>query len=239
MGLSSNSIIHFSNKKGLEGILGKNFGMKYCKETLYTNYSDPIELYVPMISFCDIPLSETKEHIGKYGNYGIGLTKEWAKNNNLNPVLYIEQNSYLTRSYISVFKDTKDTKEMTAKKNTLNILRYMKNYEADLLRGRKITKNYRFSDEREWRYVADINSANIKFLITKAEYDKNKHGRLLPNVSLKFEPRDIKYIIIKNDNEIEHFINLLRNAKGKTYTQFDIERLTTRIITAEQIKSDF
>ena len=31
---------------------------------------------VPMISFCDIPISDSVEHVQKYGSYAIGLTKE-------------------------------------------------------------------------------------------------------------------------------------------------------------------
>jgi hypothetical protein len=49
--------------------------------------------YYPMISFCDLPLSLAKDQFSKYGNYAIGLSKEWGVANKLNPVIYIEQNS--------------------------------------------------------------------------------------------------------------------------------------------------
>ena len=60
----------------------------------------------------------------------------------------------------------------------------------------------------------------------------------LSDMSLAFEPNDIKYIIIKNDSEISNFLDLLRNAKGKNYSFHDIERLMTRILTTDQIVSD-
>ncbi len=55
---------------------------------------------------------------------------------------------------------------------------------------------------------------------------------------LEFEPNDIKYIIIQKDAEIGEFIEHLRRAKGMKYALHDIERLTTRILTTEQIQSD-
>ncbi|PWK80346.1 hypothetical protein LX99_00811 [Mucilaginibacter oryzae] len=57
-------------------------------------------------------------------------------------------------------------------------------------------------------------------------------------LTLSFEPQDIKYIIIKHDSEITEFINVLRSAKGK-FSYNEVDRLTTRIITTEQILSDF
>lgn len=79
MSLSSNSVIHFTNnKEALVGILQKNFKITYCNEQILLADS-VVKIQVPMVSFCDIPLSKIKDHIDKYGNYGIGLTKNWAK----------------------------------------------------------------------------------------------------------------------------------------------------------------
>jgi len=98
MSLSSNSIIHLTkSKKQLEEILNIGLRPHYCTETLSID-GDIYELCVPMVSFCDIPLSKIKDHIGKYGEYGIGLTKEWAIKNKLNPVVYIEAGSNFSES---------------------------------------------------------------------------------------------------------------------------------------------
>ena len=137
MSLSSNSIIHFTNtKEKLQGILKSNFKIKYCKESIDFKDGGPVSFYVPMVSFCDIPLSEVKNHISKYGPYGIGLTKKWAEKNLLNPVLYLDKKSSLARSYWNLYdeyilkkhKDIDWVKLTDAEISILNLLRYMKNY---------------------------------------------------------------------------------------------------------------
>jgi hypothetical protein len=67
----------------------------------------------------------------------------------------------------------------------------------------------------------------------KAECDAK-----LTHLRLEFEPNDIKYIIINDDSEITEFVNHLRVAKGNKYSFHDVERLTTRILTSEQIFGD-
>jgi hypothetical protein len=200
---------------------------------------------VPMVSFCDIPLSEIKDHISKYGNYGIGMTKNWAFKQGLNPVLYMAQNSMLSGSYRTAWNEMinkSQSDEWTAdERNLADVMRYIKNYEGDLVRKGATTRNYRFSDEREWRYVPP-HSEDYEFLLAAKYYDdiSNKSecdNKLLP-LRLKFELSDIKYIIIDNDSEIGDFIQHLREAKGKTYSLHEVERLTTRILTVEQIRGD-
>lgn len=226
------------------GILSDNFHVFNCHESITFN-EDPIEFVVPMVSFCDIPLSEVKSHIAKYGSYGIGLTKEWGVRNGLNPILYIAQKSNLAVSFLNAlvhFADPKGEKELTTEqKSLLNLLRYMKNYEGDLTRKGKTHANYRFSDEREWRYVPPTNQ-DCQMICHQTQYEdaafrQDADAKLLP-LRLNFEPNDIKYIVIRDESEIGEFIHHLRRAKGKRYVHDDVERLTTRILTSQQIHDD-
>lgn len=244
MGLSSNSIIHFTNTKdALKGILTDNFKLTYCNENVILG-KKPISFSVPMVSFCDIPLSEVKVHISKYGTYGIGLTKEWAERQKLNPVLYVEKDSLLSRSYLTVYKEYlvdsgKSIENLDLKeKSIVDILRYIKNYQNDLVRGDQVFNNYRFSDEREWRYVLDFEE-KAQLIYASKNFNKTAANKTLNNYRLEFEPNDIKYVIIQSENEITEFLELLRTTKGKTYTYQDVERLMTRLITTEQIVEDF
>jgi len=246
MPLSSNSLIHFTDQKdALKGILEDNFKIFNCMETLKVG-SVEIPYIVPMVSFCDIPLSEIKNHIERYGNYGIGMTKDWANRQGLNPVLYMAQTSMLSESYVKAWNSLVDSvidiNQLTHEQNGLaDVLRYTKNYEADLKRKNTLEEKYRFSDEREWRYVPPFTTdcipmAGIDWYMT--EDNKYNTDSKLVDLRLDFNPEDIKYIIIADDSEISEFIDHLRRAKGKKYSLNEIERLTTRILTVEQIKSD-
>ena len=226
----------------MQGILEDNFRLHYCKETVQLD-SDSYEMRVPMVSFCDIPLSEIKDHIEKYGCYGIGLTKAWAVRNGLNPVLYVEPSSMLARSYNSAFAtlvvNVEDDNFTQVQQSFTDVLRYIKNYQGPLSRKGKLIDEYRFSDEREWRYVP-APSEQCEMLMTDEQYLREHTAAQLSlePLRLHFEPNDIKYIIIQSDSEISEFVHLLRHAKGKKYAYDDVERLMTRILTTEQIKGD-
>ena len=132
---------------------------------------------------------------------------------------------------------------MDEEQNSLiNLMRYMKNYQNELVRAGKVTKDYRFSDEREWRYVPPFSKDYLMVLRGDAydtEEKKVVENDKLKNLRLEFEPDDIKYIIIEKDSEISEFVNLLRTSKGKKYSLSDVERLMTRLMTTEQIVTDF
>lgn len=242
MPLSANTVFHFTTKKDdLIGILQSNFQVYYCFETIFIG-NRPMEIYVPMVSFCDIPLSEIKPHIKSYGPYGIGLSKEWAIRSRLNPVLYVEKGSFLSQSLVKFTTDlvtNTATGPQSIGKAFFDIMRYMKNYQGPLNRkGNLIHPDYRFSDEREWRYVPEY-TKQFPMLLMKGAHDTLIPGKdqLVSAEKLVFVPNDIKYVIIEKETERTDFISILRAAKTK-YSLEDVDRLTSRILTKEQIEED-
>lgn len=252
MGLSSNSLIHLTDDKSkIESILKEKFRIHYCHEIIKVQNAKPLNILVPVVSFFDIPFSQLHKHLDNYGNYGIGLKKDWAKKNGLNPVLYIDNNSILGKGiremYLSITKKITDITHWTPnQKASLDIIRYLKNYQETLIRRNKPSQsNYRFSDEREWRYVPTPYS-EIQFIsgisqntdenITKLKLELNKKSSKL---RLNFEPNDINYIIIKSEDERDEFLHLLKSLFVKKLLEKDMRRLNSRVISTEQIKSDF
>ena len=101
--ISTNSLFHFTKKvNNIFSILENDFYPQYCIEEIidciYHVDGGTLDsrLGVPMVCFCDIPLSQINKHTTYYGNYAIGLTKDWAKRNKINPVLYMYPNSGFT-----------------------------------------------------------------------------------------------------------------------------------------------
>src|ERR1700744_4014867 len=146
MALSTNSVFHFTkNIEAIRGILHSNFRIKYCLETIEAK-DRTIQFAVPMTSFCDIPLSQVSSHIDKYGGYGLGLKKSWAKRKGLNPVLYLEKQSMILNDVL-----IREKFEDSSNRAVQGFLRFTKNYEGELRRDEElINKKYRFYDEREW-----------------------------------------------------------------------------------------
>lgn len=245
-------LFHFTTKESLWSILRDTFSVSYSREKI-VGIDNDTEFYTPMVSFCDLKISELKSHMEKYGSYGIGLTKRWANSKGLNPVFYVNKESPFTSDFITAVNALHMQRNNipgiigkiladSTYKNILNSYRYIKNYEGKLIRKNgEITENYRFADEREWRYVPSIDTKIIPPLISintissddkKSEYDKAASA-----IKIGFEPDDIKYLIIDNDDEILELMQHLEKVKAK-FPEKVRQRLSSRILTAEQIHQD-
>ena len=96
--ISSNTLFHFTRYiANIRGILQGGFKPNLSLEDLSCLGLD-YKVTIPMVSFCDIPLSQTKAHMQYYGYYGIGLSKSWGQKNGISPVLYTYKGSPLTSS---------------------------------------------------------------------------------------------------------------------------------------------
>ena len=251
MGLSSNTIIHFTKTRtSLEKILSDNFKVHYCREVVYSRTGN-FDFLIPMVSFCDIPFSQIITHIKNYGAYGIGLKKSWAEEKGLNPVLYVEKNSNFGHGFfVHLWKKVVDGKTPISdwtndKKYLFDVVRYMKNYQGVLKRNSQTINDYRFSDEREWRYVLPPNIPHL-FVANCIKVKDNENitskkkalNEEIQDQRLHFNPDNISYIVIKKESERDDIIRLLERVKAK-YSYDQIKRLTSRIISTEQIKTDF
>jgi hypothetical protein len=252
--LYPSTLFHFTKKERLFQILKETFKVSYARERITAPNSDR-QFAVPMVAFCDIKLAEIKYFIEKgYGNYGIGLTKDWANKNGLNPVMYVNRHCDLADKltnglnsiyfHISKMNNWDDLKKMTKSyHNIMNIYRYVKNYEGELKRnGKLVDKNYRFADEREWRFVPPIETTGVEPFVAISniltQQQKDEYNRKVSHISLNFEPDDIKYLFVEKEDDISELIEHLDHAKSK-FTDDIRRKLASRIITVEQIQNDF
>jgi hypothetical protein len=264
--LSANTLFHFTaSSKNLESILKNEFHPRYCLENwnlvmpdiLGQSTKDRLEIAVPMVSFCDIPLSQISKHVGYYGHYAIGLTKEWGMKNNICPVLYTYNKSQLANSVKNFFAITIKTATTSKEKiftNNLNewikFIKFIKPYEGYLWRDSQYLKDQiKFYDEREWRFCPDIplseENEKKEFIcfLNKEEFLNHDSiqsaNRMIEKFKLSFEPKDVKYIIVDKENEILDMVNKIIQIKQQKYSHADLQVLTTRIISMEHIFEDF
>lgn len=67
---------------------------------------------------------------------------------------------------------------------------------------------------------------------------RNAVNKDISKYCLTFEPKDIKYIIVENEEQILPLTAKLKEIKKK-YSYEEIQILTTRIITSNQLIQDF
>lgn len=244
-----NILFHFTARQSLYDILNNTFKISYARERILGGTKIK-EFAVPMISFSDLRLSELKDNIGTYGKFGIGMTKDWAINKGLNPVMYASDKSLFTENFMTgiedFFKLVNNTDDIsgryeTAYNNTINTLRYIKNYKGDLIRpGKKTISDYVFANEREWRFVPPISNNILSFVPIDqigTSQQKSKFNQRVSHIKLHFQPDDIKYLIVEKDTDINPLIAHLRIAKVGFPGEI-VDRLSSRILTYEQIEKD-
>lgn len=178
--LSSNTLFHYTKRyDNLIKILKKGLKPNHSIENydfLIDKKNEVGTLYfVPMVCFCDIPLSNTINHINKYGNYAIGLSNDWGKKNGLNPVMYIEQNSKISQEFKIAFNNYNSfISEIEKEKDELLQIKFddfsltdFKN--LSIKTGCEITKN-----NFKKQYQAFVNKCYSEYFLLGKSYSLDK-----------------------------------------------------------------
>ena len=192
----TSSVFRFSKEyESLTKILKTGIIPNFCEENLSFDGTEFV-VGIPMASFCDIPITLLDEHNNRYGNYGVALSKEWAIEKGLSPIMYIANIDILQSVYYHHQRNKKvldwynredvkkqlanDTlikgfplddfvKMMTAKQeHAINtyIIGYLKQYQGEY--QKRPINNY---EENEWRYlVPDLEGT--EWFWTKSDYMK-------------------------------------------------------------------
>jgi hypothetical protein len=275
MALSTNSVFHFTTTmEKLESIIKGSFNISYCEEQFKLDRAT-FNIAIPMVSFCDIPLSQVTKHIISYGGFGIGLSKNWASSKGLNPVLYMQPKSQFSRliepALIYIFENDKhgdprikyliqDVSDNIAQISNEHVgerkiateifisqISFIKNHIGDLHRYNGLTiENYRFYDEREWRYIPTeekLNQNSHKPFMLIEEFNlwrgnKDNPKPIIKDFSLDFSAKDVDYIIVENESQINRLIKAIRKHKKLFKNRNELDLLITKIITSHKIKND-
>lgn len=150
-----------------------------------------IKISVPVICFTEIPLEYIHHHAEKYGYFGIGLSKNWAIKNHVQPVIYLDRDDLGfgngLRLLLESIKDDSRVEEA---------LSYIVPFFREL----------QFHEEREWRFTTQF---------TKHEtVEEEKDGTIKSAHYMRFKRDDIKNIVVP-----ERFVEEVEQGIVKMYLE--------------------
>lgn len=281
MGLSANTLFHFVWKCDyLMDILNRGFLPRYSLEDVSWRFSELINkntetnpIGIPMVSFCDIKLTQTKHHTSKYGNFVIGMTKEWGIKNKITPVAYHHKEFLTSRLFAQAYKQLRETVMQLSGKTEddlasqgimkqlydlpnhlpshlfIMIIRltalshYHKPISTERIHNGR-HEIFNFYDEREWRYIPDLTSAEkseyLLGFLHKCEYEDDsfktqEEEKLHNHVKLAFSEEDIKHIILPSRNYLTQF----RTKFESSSIPFDYAAIYPKIKFYDEIEEDY
>ena len=217
MGLSSNILWHMTNSEAFFSIL-KSQELRY-SYSLERVMPIPQGVAFPMISMCDLPFSEIATTKWSYGDYAIGLSREWGLKKGFSPVWYSDYNSRMWRELGKLFEETGASKDGKYFDSLIYLFSNIKFVQAPLKTSRKQFKNYRFYDEREYRLVPYLEETYKhgyqSFLMENAyELYKEDKGSSLLDYGVDFSFEDVRYLIVKSYSNVREVKALLSKHKN-------------------------
>ena len=175
-----NHIFHYTNNfEVFLKILNNGFIPSYCEEKI-----NDIEYYIPMVSFCNIPLRDVDLYM-RYGKYGIGMSLEWALKNSISPVIYIHENTpfrdfnkslnsiglnnmieqlFDNQTFSNIENNIKNNIERHTENSkkiseiNISLIQFFKNWKTYYKKNEIITYQ-----EREWRFIPELENEKKVF----------------------------------------------------------------------------
>ena len=223
----------------------------YPEKVDYLNISGIDKIAFPMSCFCDIHLKKLEDHMFNYGDFAIGLSKEWGITKGIQPIQYINEGSALRKDFSSVFNlALTETDEKRKEFNFYNdylltSLLFMKPLEGEMptVKGDKYRN---FHDEKEWRFVPNIHEVNTDLPLVIPPEQMNQKSidaysdsiQKRPELWLKFELSKIKYIIVNDQSSKKELITFLK--EHKTSESIDeLLELSSKILVYSELKEDW
>lgn len=245
MNPKSNTLFHFTkSRETLKLILKNGFWPRYCLEDVgWLGYSTHDYVAYPMVCFCDIPLSRISDHVGFYGEFGIGLTRQWAEANGLNPILYVAGENNVSSSFRELGELSHKHATEDQKNASLVTMRYLLAHSKPaqgkmVVDGKPVEKV--FYQESEWRYVP--RHKNIEDFLLKSQFEdaaklKTANDKTLEHCGIKFGPKDIRYVFVKSDADIPDVVNFIQSELDQ-FPGVDQKILMSRIVSLESLSED-
>ena len=222
--ISSTTLFNFTNKfEHLENNLKDGF---HCQNTYEKLPLKNNGYAVPMVCFCDIPLSLIKEHFDWYGRFGIGINRSFTRKQGVTPVWYVTSENRLVHNLVESKNVSRRDKD--------NLLPYLKQFMGYQSYQDGTLKKKKFYDEHEWRYIPPdaVVQPMLGIKRTTAEND------VKPTITRwVIDPSHIEYIIIEDEKFIDPILKAIKSLSVTKSVSY--EGLVSKLLTAKQIERDF
>ena len=201
-----------------------------------------------------------QSHTDFYGEYGIGFSKQWAENKNIQPVQYLASCSQYTKNmskFLQYLLDAEDISDIEFEDALMRFsfikpLRGIMNRKLEFQRDIDVRVEKNFHDEKEWRFIPKIedihtvfpeeypiiaNKESIFQIHMDSDYLSYRINELAKKKvsSLPFECDDIRYLIVPSQiqkHDLMNFIDSLELSKEQKYL------LCSKILTLDEIRKD-
>ncbi len=241
----SDALFHFTKQaETLYKILKSGFWPRYCLEDVsWLGFEKFDYIGYPMVCFCDIPLSRINSHRAFYGDFGVGMSKEWGIKNGLNPIAYISGNNAVSKTYKDLNEYAHKFPEGVNRENSKVAMRFLvanaKPIQGTMFVGNE-PKDKVFYHESEWRFVP-VSDQIEEYLTLEESRDPQvleaANEGTKNHCMIKFEPEDIKYIFVESDGDIPSLVNFINAELG--HLQANQQKiLYSRIISLESLNKD-
>lgn len=245
--IQADTLFTFTKKSEymFEWLKAKQMFPRYNREDVeYLRLNEIKRIAYPMKCFCDINLHKLEDHLRFYGYYGLAFTKEWGMKKGIQPVHYINSESELANDFSAVieklFKEIGnevDSEELSFLKSyTIHQLMYSKPYSGKMGEQEKC-----FTDECEWRFVPNVSDILPQVLYEETQLQDDFLNILSLKIkkqaySLEFEYKDIKYIILNNEKDLQPLSEFINETE---ISETDKYLLMSKIIVWDKSKGDF
>jgi len=243
----STSLFHFTKSlEALESIVLNGFYPRLNAEDVSWVEAGSVDFVVfPMVCFCDIPLGRIADHVDFYGEYGLGMSKDWALKNGLNPIFYLSSTAAVAKSFVTAIRaavradEEGEDKDESAADHLHFMWAHSKPLSGRMVVGDKpVTKDFYL--ENEWRYVPNLAGFRRGFWMKRYEdtaWREEKNNKLQVEAVLRFTPSDVRYLFVPRDADIPPLVDFI-NTRLAAFPLADLKILLTRITSLEHIRKD-
>lgn len=145
-------------------------------------------------------------------------------------------------NYLSANADEESAGEVIYSDQIISSLLYIKPLYGLMRLGDNISDNRLFTDEREWRFIPDMTDSELDKLMPAkklVQANLNLYSEAMTKYEkgwLKIDLDAVKYIIVKNDDEIDDMISFIKTLDN--WEDHEKDRLLTKLLTFDELKKD-